>query len=167
MAVPKRHAKLSGTYFITSRTWESRALFVKDAVCQVLVQTLLRYRRDGAYQLHAFVLMPEHFHILLTPSAGTTLERAVQYIKGGSSHEIGKGLRFRFPVWQPGFSDHRIRDAKDYEIHLRYIEQNPVRRRLAAAAGDYPWSSASGKFKLDEPPQRLKPASVATPLRHG
>ncbi len=49
-----------------------------------------------------------------------------------------------------GFSDHRIREVGDYEIHL-YFERNPVKRRLVATAAEYPWSSASGQYPLDEP----------------
>jgi len=157
MSVPKRNRRLAGTYFVTSRTWESRQLFIKEPACQIFVESLLHYRDQGAYALHAFVLMPEHFHALVTPAKDATLERAVQFIKGGSAHRIGKELEFRFPVWQRGFSDHRIRDAKDYEVHVRYIEQNPVKRRLVLAAEAYAWSSASGRLPLDEPPQGLKP----------
>ncbi|MBI4165412.1 MAG: transposase [Acidobacteria bacterium] len=116
---------------------------MKEEVCQIFVNTLFAYKEKGAYRLHAFVLMPEHIHVLLTPSKETTLERAVQYLKGGASHAIGKILRLQFPVWQRGFNDHRIRDTKDYETHVRYIEENPVKRRLVADASDYKWSSAS------------------------
>ena len=161
MAIPKRHLQAAGTYFVTSRTWEGRALFAQAPPCRIFLDALLHYRDDGAFQLHAFVLMPDHFHLLLTPSGATTLERAVQYIKGGSARRIGKELNFRFPVWQRGFSDHRIREASDYGIHLRYIEQNPVKCRLAGAAAEYPWSSASGQYLLDEPPQGLKPRNRA------
>jgi len=162
MSVPKRHARLPGTYFVTSRTWESRALFIREPACRIFVETLLHYRNEGAYELHAFVLMPDHFHLLLTPALETTLERAVQYIKGGSAHRIRKELIFRFPVWQRGFSDHRIRDVNDYEVHLRYIQQNPVKRKLVCAADEYRWSSASRQFRLDGPPQGLKPHGVGT-----
>ena len=117
-----------------------------------LGRTVMHYRDGGAFQLHAFVLMPDHFHALLTPSQRTTLERAVQYVKGGSAHRIRKELNFRLPVWQRGYSDHRIRDGRDYELHLRYLERNPVTGRLAAVAADYVWSSASGRFPLDDPP---------------
>lgn len=168
MATPRRHKSIPGTYFITSRTWESRKLFVKDEVFRIFLKALLGYRDKGIFQLHAFVLMPDHFHMLLTPSDTTTLERAVQYIKGGSSHAIGETLRFQFPIWQPGFNDHRIRDARDYQTHVRYIGQNPIKRGLVARAEDYPWSSACGKFQLDDPPQRLKPREiVAASLRRG
>jgi len=101
--------------------------------------------------------MPDHFHVLLTPAETLSLERVVQYIKGGSARIIGQELRFKFPVWQRGFSDHRIRDRRDYDTHLRYIEQNPVKKGLADLAGEYVWSSASGQFGMEPPPQRLKP----------
>jgi putative transposase len=123
----------------------------------LFMDTLLRYRQDGAFTLHAFVLMPDHFHILLTPSQETTLERAVQLIKGGSARRIGTDRQLRFPVWQRGFSDHRIRSAADYTTHLVYIGQNPVRKKLAVNPREYRWSSASGKYALDPFPQGLKP----------
>jgi putative transposase len=125
------------------------------------VQTLLRYKEQGAYALHEFVLMPDHFHILLTPSAATTLERAVQLVKGGSAHAIGLVRHQQFPVWQRGFSDHRVRDAADYASHVRYIHQNPIRRRLVINAQDYRWSSASLNYELKPIPQGLKPAEKA------
>ncbi len=132
------------------------------------MDTLFAYRDKGVYLLHAYVLMPEHFHVLLTPSPEKSLERAVQYIKGASSHAIGEALRFQFPVWQPGFSDHRIRDAQDYHTHFCYIEQNAVRRRLVTHPEDYRWSSACGEFQMDDPPQRLKPRdAVESAVRRG
>jgi putative transposase len=101
--------------------------------------------------------MPDHFHVLLTPGPATSLERAIQFIKGGSAKAIGDALHFRFPVWQRGFSDHRIRDAADYAIHVNYIACNPVRKRLSEFPAAYPWSSASAKFHCDKIPQGLKP----------
>jgi len=89
MAIPKRHASIPGTYFVTSRTWESRKLFVAESVCQTFVETLVHYREERAYLLHAFVLMPDHFHVLITPSQSVSLEKAVQFIKGGSGRQIG------------------------------------------------------------------------------
>lgn len=122
----------------------------------------LHYRNQQVYLLHAFVLMPDHFHLLLTPGPGTSLERAVQGIKGGSARKIRQELALRFPAWQRGFSDHRIRDPLDCETHLRYIEENPVKRRLVLAVGEYPWCSASGRFQLDDLPQGLKPLTKRT-----
>lgn len=145
---------------MTSRTWERRRIFNKDAACAIFVETLIHYRDDAAYALHSFVLMPDHFHALLTPAGDKTIERAMQYIKDGSAHAIREGLNFRFPVWQRGFSDHRIRDDADFEGHVRYIHMNPVEGKLSAAPHDYPWSSASGRYRLDDLPQRLKPREI-------
>jgi putative transposase len=61
-------------------------------------------------------------------------------------------------VWQKGFSDHRVRDANDYQLHAIYIRQNPVRKHLCERPEDYPYSSASGRFELDAVPQGLKPS---------
>ena len=132
-------------------------MFVKDAVCQAFVEALLHYRNEGAYRLHAFVLMPEHFHILLTPGERTPLERAIMYVKGGSARKIGEMLNAKLPVWQRGFSDHRVRDTGDYQVRLGYLELNPVKRGLAATPGDYIWSSASRRYPLDDAPLGLKP----------
>ena len=81
----------------------------------------------------------------------------MMYIKGGSAHKIGEKLNAKFPVWQRGFSDHRIRGVEDYAAHIAYVEQNPVKRRLVRIASEYPWSSACGRYELDDIPQGLKP----------
>ena len=164
MAVPPRRIKVPGTYFVTSRTWESRELFIKATVCEIVIETLFHYRDQHSYLLHSFVLMPEHFHLILTPGADISLERAVQFIKGGSARSISQALNFRLPVWQRGYTDHRIRDGHDYETHLKYIEENPVKRKLVSSASEYPWSSACGCFPVDESPQGLKALTKTGPF---
>ncbi len=82
--------------------------------------------------------MPDHIHLLLTPQA-ITLERTMQLIKGGFSHRLASSL----PVWQRGFTDHRIRDRADFELRRTYIHQNPVRAHLSDTANAYLYCSAS------------------------
>jgi len=139
------------TYFITSRTAGAHRYFQTDRWARLFIETLYHYREQGAYQLHAFVVMPDHFHALITPSGA--LERAVQYIKGGFSHEARKQFGYAPDIWQRGFSDHRIRDWDDYERHIAYIHMNPVRARLSATAEGYPWSSAHAGFAVDPAPE--------------
>ena len=105
--------------------------------------------------------MPDHIHVLLTPK--TSLEKAVQFIKGGFSYRVKKELDSSMEVWQKGFSDHRIRDASDYRIHQVYVQQNPVRKHLCERAEEYPYSSARPGFDLDPVPQGLKPAMSQAP----
>ncbi len=73
--------------------------------------------------------MPDHIHLLLTPQT-ITLERTMGLIKGGFSHRMSS----KTPVWQRGFTDHRVRDREDFEIRREYIHQNPVRANLAEGA---------------------------------
>jgi putative transposase len=68
------------------------------------------------------------------------------------------------PVWQRGFTDHRIRDERDYQNHRLYIEQNPVKQGLVVSPGEYLRSSASGRFAMDELPQGLKPLTRPEPF---
>ena len=93
--------------------------------------------------------MPDHLHLIVTPGSSTTLEKSVQLIKGGSSHEIGKRNGMRFPVWHAGFTEHQIRDQRDFDSHTKYIDENPVKASLAEKSEEYRWGSAAGKFALD------------------
>ncbi len=79
----------------------------------------------------------------------------MQFIKGGYSYRLRKVEKIQ--VWQESFTNHRIRDAEDYERHCEYVRMNPVRAKLARDAGAYPFSSASSGFRLDDMPRGLKP----------
>lgn len=155
-----------GTYFVSTQTWQRRDPFQTEELSRLLVETIMRYRDAGKFLLHEFVVMPNHLHLLLTPS-GITLERAMQLIKGGYSHAVAETDRKNLEVWQKGFTDHRIRDAEDYQRHRDYIYENPFRAGLCNGSQDYPWSSASGNWVLDEAPQRLKPDAILAEEWHG
>jgi putative transposase len=150
----------SQTYFVTSKTWEGRSLFCAEPMARLFFQTLLSYRGD-AYLLHEFVLMPDHFHLLLSPLKA--LERTVQLIKGGFSFRAKKELGSNAEIWQRGFSDHRIRDWEDFEKHAHYIYLNPVKKKLCEKPEEYRFSSAFSGWKLDPIPQWLKPPHKSQP----
>jgi putative transposase len=144
-----RRVRQAGVYFVTTDTWERRALFIKAILATILVEQIAACRDRGFYKLHAFVVMPEHLHILLTPGDETTIEKAVQMIKGGSAHRMGLEMPAKFPIWHRGFHDRWIRDDEQYRKAKMYVEENPVKAKLAGRAEDYFWSSANGKVKLD------------------
>jgi putative transposase len=102
--------------------------------------------------------MPDHFHVLITPQG--SLEKAVQFIKGGFSFRAKKELSWTGEIWIAGFSDHRIRDDGDFEVHRRYMARNPVEAGLADQEGSYAYCSDNGRFELDAFPRGLKPGSV-------
>jgi putative transposase len=88
MSIPSRSDR-TGTFFVTSATFQRRRLFQVTANAELFLETLQQYRREGHYKLHAFVVMPDHIHLLLTPKA-ITIERAVGLIKGGFSHRMAR-----------------------------------------------------------------------------
>jgi putative transposase len=92
MSIPSRSDR-TGTFFVTSATFNRRRLFQIAANSELFLETLQQYRREGHYKLHAFVVMPDHIHLLLTPQ-GITIERAVGLVKGGFSHRLAS----KFPV---------------------------------------------------------------------
>jgi putative transposase len=153
---PGRLISPPGTYFVTFSTWQRRRLFVVESYVRLFLKTLYGYRRDGRYELHAFVLMPEHVHLMLTPAMTVTLEHAIQLIKGGYSHALGSVLGRKREIWQRGFTDHRIRDGQDFHTHSTYIHQNPVERTLVTDPREYRYCSAFPGFKLDPWPSAAK-----------
>ena len=145
------------TYFVTSNTAGRKPFFRHDRWAQLFIQVLLGYRPER-FLLHDFVVMPDHFHALITPQE--SLEKAMQCIKGGFSFRAKKELSWTGEIWIAGFSDHRIRDDEDYEVHRRYIAKNPVEAELTERGEVYAYCSANGRFELDAFPRGLKPGSV-------
>jgi len=156
VSVPPRDpvsAPGDSTYFVTANTWEKRALFLAEPFAELLIDTLFSYRDKGDYKLHAFVVMPDHLHALISPRV--TLEKAMQLIKGGYSYRVKKELRAGTEIWQREYGDHRIRDASDYRLHEGYIHRNPMNRGLVVTPEEYRWS-AGGRFEFDETPEYFR-----------
>ncbi|HXZ39471.1 MAG TPA: transposase [Terriglobales bacterium] len=103
MAAPRRGNTGYSTYFITASTFQKMSLFQSERMAQLFVEVLLDYRAHKKYLLHEFVLMPNHFHLLITPTL--TLERALQLIKGGFSYRARKELGFGGEIWETSFYD--------------------------------------------------------------
>jgi putative transposase len=143
------------TFFITIVTAQRHPLFRFEANAKLLLQTLLDYRAQGRYLLHEFVIMPDHLHLLITPAGNMSLERAVQFIKGGFSFR----LKTKLTVWQESFTNHRIRDEEDFERYCEYIRMDPIRAGLLGRPEEYPYSSASYPG-VDPAPPGLKPSSI-------
>ena len=128
-------------------------------MAKLLLEILLYYRQERKYLLHEFVLMPDHFHLLITPLE--TWERALQLVKGGFSYRAKGELGFIGAIWQPGYYDRRVRDMNECEAFKEYIKLNPVRKELVSGAKQYPYSSTGSGSLLDGLPQRLKPLTVS------
>ena len=159
MAIPFRGCTGHGTYFITASTYLKQHLLQSECTALLFIDVLYHYRGQDKYLLREFVVMPDHFHLLITPGLQVTLERAMQFIKGAYSYRVKRELGLPGERWQTSFHDRRVRDAAEYQSFRTYIHQNPVRRGLVENAEQYPYSSANPKFGLDTVPQRLKPVA--------
>ena len=150
------------TYFVTTKACGNRSLFLVTEIADIVVGMMLHYRATDAYLLHEFVLMPDHLHLMLTPGKTTTLEKAMQLIKGGSSYQIHRRRGHRMEIWQPGFREWTVRDARDFQIKAEYIRMNPVEAKLVERAEEWAYSSASGAFQLDEKPKHFASEAKAS-----
>jgi putative transposase len=162
MAIPNRNSDprnaVAGarTFFVTASTWGKRHTLQSDRSAGLFLKVLYEYRAQKKFRLHEFVVMPDHFHVLLTVECGMTIERAVQFIKSGFAFRAGRELGANAPFWQKGFSEIRILDADAFQRATHYIKNNPVEARLVQEASEYPHSSARPGFELDPPPLWLQ-----------
>jgi putative DNA methylase len=114
-------------------------------------------RRFHRYELHAFLVMQNHVHILVTPSVMAT--RWLGPLKGFTAYEANRILgRPGKPFWQHEGYDHLVRSAEEFRRIRRYIENNPVRAGLVTDPGDFEWSSA-----YSAPPERAAAATIGGP----
>ncbi|MGB8378113.1 MAG: transposase [Rhodanobacteraceae bacterium] len=134
--------ELSGVpMHVTQRGINKGAIFI-DADDRYHFRRLLRRAfRDHDIALHAFVMMDNHFHLLLTPSAVGTLSRAMHWV--GQSYVQAFNLRHRRcgALWQGRFKSCLVQSERYLLTVMRYIELNPVRAAMVQAPEDYRWSS--------------------------
>ena len=123
--------------FVTIATRDRRPTFEISRLADLLIDTLLHYRTLGHYKLHAYVVMPCHLHVILTPQS-IALEHAVELIKNGFAYRLDTNL----PVWEHGFTAYSVANMHDLETVRAYLHDLPVRANLCATAELYPHSSA-------------------------
>jgi putative transposase len=132
----------------------------RDRTREWLCEALVEARTQFGYQLWAYVVMPEHVHVLVYP--GDAPERmsdflqavkepvgrkAIRYLKSNAPEWLARvtvreGRRLRRRFWQPGGGyDRNITSASGLRGAIDYIHANPVRRGLVAKAEDWEWSS--------------------------
>lgn len=155
MAIPYRGRTGDGTYFVTASCAQKMNLLQTNRAALLFIEVAEHYRSEGKFLLHEFVVMPNHFHLLISPLE--SLERALQLIKGGFSFRAKREIGLHGDIWQTSFYDRRVRDWAEWRRIREYIRDNPVRRGLAGKPEEWPFGSACGRFPLDEVPQRLKP----------
>ena len=134
--------KDGASYFVTFST---RYDFVLPEEARTLVFQHCLFENGRKVQMHAFVVMPTHVHLLFTPLESDkgepySLAEIMKRIKGSSSHSVNKLLCREGALWEAESFDRIPRSDADFEYRMLYIVQNPVAARLAKGPDDYPWA---------------------------
>jgi len=154
-------------YFFTVVTYGRRPILVTEDGRRFLKQAIETVRADWPFELFANVLLPDHWHLVMSLPAGDEhfaprMKRIKQEFTGAW---LGAGLpearvsrakrkRGERGIWQPRFWEHSIRDAEDLERCCDYIHWNPRKHQLVARVQDWPWSSffrfvRKGAYSID------------------
>ena len=112
-----------------------------------MAQAALLHFDGTRYRLAAWVVMPNHVHLLAAPCRGHTLAALMHALKSYTAHEANKLLRRAGALWQEEYFDRYIRDADHYAKTITYIESNPVKAGLCRTPADWPYSSAYLRLK--------------------
>jgi putative transposase len=117
--------------------------FLRDEqIARLVAAAILEGHHRSLYELQAWVIMPNHVHLLMLPRGA--LARITQWLKGSTARAANQALsRQGQPFWQQESYDHWVRTEKEFDRIVRYIEENPVAAGLVKSAEDWAWSSAA------------------------
>jgi putative DNA methylase len=132
----------SATYYVSFST---RREFVLPDEAKTLIFDHILFENARTVHLHAFVVMPDHVHMLFTPLLNEEgepypLSEIMNGIKGASSHSVNKLLKRKGALWEPESFDRITRSDGDFGFRLLYIVQNPIAAGLAKGPDDYRWA---------------------------
>lgn len=144
------------TRYLTCSCYQRLPLFSNDAIKDAFAGHLAFVRRALGFRLHAWVIMPEHFHLLLTPTGETTVTALLRRLKAPFARRVIRRWRSldapilsritapdgRPRFWQAGGGyDRNIVSNHELIEKIRYIHENPVHRDLVSNASHWRWSS--------------------------
>jgi REP element-mobilizing transposase RayT len=135
-------------------------LYLRQPVLADMVVEAILYQENVLhhYDLHAFVVMPNHVHLLIT--AALSLPAVTKSLKGITAKRANAILaRTGEPFWQDESYDHVVRNEAEFERIRRYIEQNPVRAGLVREAIEYRWCSAGWATRGSPADQEVRPTT--------
>ncbi len=110
-------------------------------IAAIVEQTLLKFN-GVKYDLHSWVIMPNHAHILHSPFTGYSLAEILHSIKSFTANSANKIIGRKGRFWSPEYFDRFIRDRIHFEKTIKYIENNPVKAGLCSEPAEWLWSSA-------------------------
>lgn len=135
----RRYYSDRNMYFITCVTYQRQPLLVVHQ--DIFWSTFAEVRQDISLDLVHWVLIPDHFHMLVTPH-GNTLSEFMRKFKVTVAARYRQQQRIRQGrFWQNRFWDHVIRDDDDMQWHANYIHFNPIKHGLVTEEEKWQYSS--------------------------
>lgn len=127
------------TYLVTFTTHGRTQVFKESGNAALMARSLhgLKIWRDT--KLLAWILMPDHLHLLITLSHVETLHGVVQKVKSNTARELKSSDPSLSQIWASAFHDRALRRDEDFRDVARYMVLNPVRAGLVSRVGDYPY----------------------------
>jgi putative DNA methylase len=122
-------------------------------IASIVEQNILHFDQMR-YKLHAWVLMPNHVHVLLTPHNGILLSEIVHTWKSYTAKKANAILGRTSSFWQQEYFDRMIRNEKHYYAAIEYIHNNPVKAGLCKASTE--WDFGSAKLLLNNKTSKLR-----------
>jgi putative transposase len=139
-------------YFITCRTLLGVGPPPIQDLASAVLHALSCLLEKWQCRPHAYVVMPDHWHALLTTSPPNDISRVMTSVKTQSALKVGRTVKGIGTIWQPGFHDHVCRNEDDFFNALTYIHWNPVAAELVASPEAWPWSSWYAYAEGGSPP---------------
>lgn len=124
-----------------SRGNDRQAVFLQEQDYKLYLRLLLETAAEHECQIHAYVLMTNHVHALVTPQR----ERSLPLMMQAMGRSYVRRLNWRYQrtgtLWEGRYRASLVQTDEYFLACQRYIELNPVRAGMVAAPGDYPYSS--------------------------
>jgi putative transposase len=135
----KRFQQARCLHFVTFSCHHRDQLLANEHARNVFENALERARLWYGFFISAYVVMPEHVHLLISEPDRAALSVALQMLKQTSAHQLRSPEGS--PFWQPRYYDFNVWSDNKRIEKLRYIHRNPVKRGLVERPEDWPWSS--------------------------
>ena len=129
----------SQIYLITVCCKNREKIFQDYSAARVMSSTLHNVLKEKQSKILAWVVMPDHMHLVLQLAEDETLAKTMNRINSCSAIAVNKVLKRHSTVWQGAYHDHALRDEEQLFAAIKYLISNPIRAGLVEKPGDYPY----------------------------